>query len=98
MVNLDRCNESCNTLDDLPDKIYAPNKAQNVKLRMNQKLYQNTSCDCKWKFDGRKCNLKQKWSNDKWRCECKSTRNIMCEKKIYIFESLAHVLVKIINI
>ena len=26
------------------------------------------SCQCKWKFDGRKCSLDQKWNNDKSWC------------------------------
>ena len=25
----------------------------------------------KCKFDGRKCNLKQKWNDGKWKCEFK---------------------------
>ena len=27
--------------------------------------------ECKCKFHGRKCNINQKWNNDKCRCECK---------------------------
>ena len=27
------------------------------------------SCECKYKFDGRKCNSDQNWNNDKCRCE-----------------------------
>ena len=30
-----------------------------------------SSCECKCKFDGGKCNLNQKWNHDKCRCECK---------------------------
>ena len=26
------------------------------------------SCKCKYEFDVRKCNSKQKWNNDKCRC------------------------------
>ena len=28
-------------------------------------LTKHISCDCKCKFDGRKCNSYQKWNNDK---------------------------------
>ena len=28
-------------------------------------LTRNISCECKPKFDGRKCNSNQKWNNDK---------------------------------
>ena len=34
-------------------------------------LAKNISCECKCGFDGRKCSTKQKWSNDKFQCECK---------------------------
>ena len=29
-------------------------------------------CECKFKFDGRKCNSEQWWNNDKCQCECKN--------------------------
>ena len=29
------------------------------------------SCECKCRFDGRKCNPYQWWNNDKYLCECK---------------------------
>ena len=35
-------------------------------------------CECKCKFDGRKCVSNQKWNNDKCQCECK--KNHICEK------------------
>ena len=34
-------------------------------------LTKHISCECKCKFDGRKYNSDQCWSNDKCRCECK---------------------------
>ena len=69
VVNLDICNGSCNSLDDPSDKICALSKAEdmhlsvfNVITRINelQTLARHTSCECKCKFDGRKCNSNQK--------------------------------------
>ena len=38
-------------------------------------------CICKWKFDGRKCNLNQKWNEEKSQCECKNPiKNCVCKK------------------
>ena len=34
MVSLDRCNGSCNTLDDLSSRIYVPNKVKDVNLNI----------------------------------------------------------------
>ena len=45
---------------------------------MNQILTKHISCECKCKFDGKKCNSNQKWNNDKCWCECK--KHHICEK------------------
>ena len=90
MVNLDICNGSCNSLDDPPDKICVPSKAEdmhlrafNVIARINelQTLARHISCECKCKFDGRKCNSNQKWNNESCNCGCKNLKKIhVCEK------------------
>ena len=51
-------------------------------------------CECKCRFDGRKCDSDQCWNNDKCRCGCK-----MCDvcKKI-MFGILLHVIVNMGNI
>ena len=28
-------------------------------------------CECRYEFDGRKCNLRQNWNNNKCQCDCK---------------------------
>ena len=40
-------------------------------------IKKHISCKCKCKFHGRKCNLNQKWNNDKCWCECK--KHHICE-------------------
>ena len=40
-------------------------------------LTKHISCECKRRFDGRKCNSDQWWNNDKCWCECKKH---VCEK------------------
>ena len=57
-VKLDRCVGSCNTLNDLCNKVCVPNKTEDLNLRFK-------SCECKCKFDGRKWNSNQRWNNDK---------------------------------
>lgn len=32
------------------------------------------SCKCKFEFDGRKCNSRQKWNNDQCKFECKKNK------------------------
>ena len=93
MVNLYRCNGSCNTLNDPSDKICAENKIEDVNLsvfnmttRKNESktLAKHASFDCKCKFDGRKRKLKQKWNNDKCWFECKNTKKYHVCEKIFI--------------
>ena len=56
------------------------NKIKNLNLGIykmiagiheSKTLAKHISCECKCKFDSRKCNLTQKWNNDKCRWECK---------------------------
>ena len=86
-VKLDRYVGSCNTLDDLSNKVCVPNKTKDLNLNIinivteiddSNTLTNHVSWECKCKFDGRKCNnSNQKWNNDKYWCECKKH---ICEK------------------
>ena len=44
-------------------------------------LTKHISCECKRRFDGRKCNSDQWWNNDKGQCECK--KHHICEKTMF---------------
>ena len=73
-VKLDKCVGSCNTLNDLSNKVCIPNKTEDLNLRVfnmitgineSKTLTKHISCKCKRKFDGTKCNSNQRWNNDK---------------------------------
>ena len=95
IINLDRCNGSSNTLDDLSDRICVPNKIGNANpsafnmttgITESKTLIKHISCKCKCKFDGRKWNLYQKWHNDKcWCSECNNIGKHLICKKTYIW-------------
>ena len=79
-VKLDRCVRSCNTLNDLSNKVCIANKTEDLNLSVfnmitgtneSKTLTKHISCECKFKFDGTKCNSNQWWNNDKCRFECK---------------------------
>ena len=75
MITLDRCNGSCNSVDDLSAKICVPNvKVFNMITKMNEtkSLIKYISCDCKCKFNGTTCNSNEKWNNETCQCECKN--------------------------
>ena len=74
IVKLDSCVESCNTLNDLSNKLYIANKTKalnlsviNIITGINQwkTLTKPILCKQKCKFDGRRCNSNQKWNNGK---------------------------------
>ena len=94
MINLDRSNESCNTLDELSTRISVLNKTDDVNLNVfymitginePETVTKHISWDCKYRFDGRKCNSNQKWNNDKCRCECKNPIEDHVCKRYYIW-------------
>ena len=59
------------------------------KLIHEKKRTKPTSCDCKSKFDGRKCNSNQKSNNDKCSCACKNSVNDHAYKKDYVWSPSA---------
>ena len=68
VVKLDRCVGSCNTLNDLSYKVCVSNKTEELNLSVfnmiagkneSKTLTNHISCECKCRFDGRKCNSDQ---------------------------------------
>ena len=58
----------------LSDKLCASSKTKDLNLSVfniitgineSKSLTKNISCECKWKFDERKCNSYQWWNNDR---------------------------------
>ena len=73
-ANKDRRVGSCNFLNDLSNEVCVPSKTEDLNLSVfimiiekneSEILAKDRSCECKCKFDGRKCNSNQKWNNDK---------------------------------
>ena len=67
-VKFDRCVGSCNTLNDLSNKVCVPNKTAELNLSVYniitginelKTLTKHILCKCKCRFDGRKCNSNQ---------------------------------------
>ena len=88
-VKLDRCVGSCNTVNDLSNKAYVPNKAEDLNLSVfnmitainELKTLTKHICKCKCKFDAKKCNSDQWWNQDKCRCECKKRH---AKRRLYL--------------
>ena len=68
---LDRCVGSCITLNDLSNKVCVPNKTEDFNQREfnmiagineSKTLTSHISCECKCRFEGKKCNSDEWWS------------------------------------
>ena len=60
---------SCNTLNDLSNKVCVPSKTEDLNVHVfimitgnneSKILTKNRSCKCKCKFDGKKCHSNKK--------------------------------------
>ena len=67
-VKLDRCVGSCNTVNDLSNKVCVPNKTEDLNLSVfnmikgineSKTLTKHILSECKCKFDGTECKLNQ---------------------------------------
>ena len=78
IISLDKCNGICNAVDDYLQKyvVLVKYKVFNMITKINARkaFLKHISCDCKSKFDSTRCNLNQKWNNDKYQYECKKYR------------------------
>ena len=95
-VKLDRCVGNCTTLNDLSNKVYVPNKTEDLNLSVfnmitgineSKILRKHILCECKCKLDGQKLNSIQSGITIDVDV---SVKNIIYEKKI-IFGILLHV-------
>ena len=81
---------SCNTLNDLSNRICVPNKTEGLNLNVfnmiagineSKTLTKHISYKCKCKFHGSKCNSNQNWNNEKCQCERENPiEHRACEK------------------
>ena len=90
MISLGKCNESCDSIDDLSWKICFPNKAKSLnvkvfnmitKINETKTFIKHISCNYKFKFDNATCNLNQKWNNETCQYEY---NNLVNAQKIII--------------
>ena len=79
-ILINKCRGSCININDLYAKLCVPDviKDMNIKVfnlisKINETKHVSwhETCTCKCRLDTRVCNDKQRWSNDKYRCEWK---------------------------
>ena len=79
-IKTSKCSGNCNNINDPYAKVCVPHvvknlnvKVFNVMSRTNKTRYVkwHESCKCICRLDPIICNIKQRWDEDKCRCECK---------------------------
>ena len=79
-ITINKCKGSCNTINDPYAKLCIPDTIKNVNVKVfnlvsrtneARHIEWHKTCKCKCRFDVSVCNNKQRWNEDKCRCECK---------------------------
>ena len=79
-VKVNKCSSSCNNINDPYAKVCASDVLKNINFkvfdqvsRTNETIHikWHETCKCNCRLDADFCNNKQRWNNDKCRCEYK---------------------------
>ena len=79
-IKTSKCSGSYNSINDPYAKICVPDVIKNLNVKVFNLMSRTNEtrhikwhgiCNCKWGLDGSVCNNKQRWNDDKCRCECK---------------------------
>ena len=79
-IKVNKCSGNCNNINDPYSKLCVPVVVNNMNVkifnlmsRTNIRRHMNwhETCKCKGRLDASVCNNKERWNNDKCRCEYK---------------------------
>ena len=80
-ITINKCKGSCNTIKDPYAKLYVPDIIKNINVKVfnlisrtneTRLIEWHKTCKCKCRLDASVCSIKQRWNEDKGRCEFKS--------------------------
>ena len=80
-ILVNKCSGTCNNINDPYAKLCVPDVAKNMNIKVFNLMSRTNetrlkewheTCECKCRLDGSVCNDKQRWNNDKCRCETKN--------------------------
>ena len=79
-IKINRCKGSCNTINDPHAKKYVPDQIKNTNVKVfnlmsrtneTRQIKWHKTYKCKCRLDASICNNKERWNDEKCRCECK---------------------------
>ena len=77
-IKINKCKDSCNTINDPYAKICVPDEIKNTNIKVFNFMSRTNeirhikwhkTCKCRCRLDASICNNKQRWNDDKCRCE-----------------------------
>ena len=81
IIKINKCSRTCNSINDPYTKLCVPDVVKNINVkvfnlmsRINKTrhiIWQHETCKCICRLTASVCNNKQRWNDDKCRCECK---------------------------
>ena len=95
-IKISKCSGSCNDINDSYAKMCVPDVIKNLKVKVfnlmsrtnkTRHIEGHETCKCKCRLDGSVCNNKQRWNNDKCRCEFKELVDKGAYDKGFIWNS-----------
>ena len=81
-----KCSGNCNNISDPYARICSPDAVKNLNLEVfnlmtltneTRHIKWHETCKCIWRLNKTICNNKQRWNEDKCRCECKQLKNLL---------------------
>ena len=78
-VKTSKCSGNCNSINDPYTKICVPDVVKDLNVNVfdlmsrtneTRNIERHETCKCECRLDAIVCNGKQRWNNDKCRCEC----------------------------
>ena len=89
-IKVNKCGGSCNSINDPYAKLCVPDISKNINVKVfnlmsrineTRHVIWHETCKCICRLSASVCNLRQRWSEDKCRCECKElTGKGICDK------------------
>ena len=91
-VKTSKCSGSCNSINNPYAKLCVPDIVKNLKIKFFDLLSRTNKTrhikwhevrKCKRRLDASVCNNKQRWNEDKCRCECKELIEVYVIKDLF---------------
>ena len=98
-IKINKCSDNCNNINDPYARICVPDTVKDLNVKVfnlmtltnkNRHIKWHESCKCICRLNKIICNSKQRWNEDKCRCECKELID-----KEYVIKDLFGILVTV---